>query len=146
MLKLNYCFTILCLALLSANESYGWFGWFCTDDVLESLIKCLLKTDIYEPLEAHGGLKVEIFDQRFECVKEAKCHPKLSDVWDRKIHLVQKFVDCMEKIDGSSIFFMLQGLELEKGLHLVEKRCRKKLAEKLPDDLKHYYLPLLGRK
>ena len=139
----KYPFSILCFALLSANESYGWF--FCTADVLESLISCLLKTNIVEFLEEHGGLIVEMFNRRLECARQAKCHPKLFDTWDRKIWLVQKFFECMEEIHSSSIFGELQGLDLEMGLHMLEKQCREKLADNLPDDVKRYYLPLLGQ-
>ena len=134
----NYSFVILCFALLSANESYGWF--FCPADVLESLIRCLLKTDIVD------GLLLEMFNRRLECARQAKCHPKLFGTWDRKIWLVHKFFVCMEEIHSSSIFYELQGIDLEMGLHMLEKQCRENLAENLPQDLKYYYLPLLGRK
>ena len=84
----NYYFAILCLALLSAKESCG-SRFFCGNEVLESLISCLFKTDINSQLEANG-LSVDVFNQRIECARQAKCNPKLSDIFDRRIQLVRR--------------------------------------------------------
>ena len=141
----NYYFAILCLALLLANESYG-SSFFCPSEVLESLIHCLLRTDINSRLEVHG-LSVYKFNRRLECAKQAKCYLSPLQIWDEKIQLVRQFVECMEEIpdrigivhgvyEGSAILY----------LHVFERQCREKLAKQLPHDLQKYYLPLLGLK
>ena len=133
----NYYFAILCLALLSANESYG-SSFFCPSEVLESLISCLFKTSINSQLEANG-LSVDVFNQRIECARQAKCNPKLSDIFDKKIKLVREFAECMEEISSHPL-----GVYVPIYLHEVELQCREKLANGLPDDLKHYFPFILG--
>ena len=131
----NYYFAILCLALLSSNESYG-SSFFCPSEVLESLIRCLLRTDINSRLEVHG-LSVYKFNRRLECAKQAKCYLSPLQIWDEKIQLVRQFVECMELIPSRTV------LALPIYLHKFEWECREKLANGLPDDLKDYYLPLI---
>ena len=131
----NYYFSILCLALLSANESYG-SSFFCPSEVLESLIRCLLRTDINSRLEVHG-LSVYKFDRRLECAIQAKCYLSPLQIWDKKLQLVRQFVECMELIPFRTV------LALPIYLHKFEWECREKLANGLPDDLKDYYLPLI---
>ena len=136
----KYNFAILCLALLSANESYG-SSFFCPSEILESLISCLFKTGINSQLEANG-LSVDVFNQRIECARQAKCNPKLSDIFDRRIQLVRRFAECMEEIP-SRTFGVYEGYALPIYLHEFELQCRENLANGLPDDLKKYYLPLI---
>ena len=131
----KYNFAILCLALLSANESYG-SSFFCPSEVLESLIRCLLRTDINSRLEVHG-LSIYKFNRRLECAKQAKCVPSPLQIWDRKIHLVWQFVECMEEIRSRN------GYTSPIYLHEFEWQCRDQLANGLPDDLQDYYLPLI---
>ena len=134
---LNYHFVILYSVLLSVNESYG-SSFFCHSKVLESLISCLLDTNINYHLEIHG-LSVDKFNQRLECARQAKCNPKLSDIFDKKIKLVREFAECMEEISSRpyAVFVPIY-------LHEVELQCREKLANGLPDDLKHYFPFILG--
>ena len=110
---LNYHFVILYSVLLSVNESYG-SSFFCHSKVLESLISCLLDTNINYHLEVNG-LTVDVFNQRLECARQAKCIRKIHQILERKIRLVRKFVECMEEIpdrigivhgvyEGSAIF------------------------------------------
>ena len=96
----KYHFPILCLALISANEGYG-SSFFCSNRVVYSLVNCLFKTDITPNLEVHG-LSVDKFNQRLECARQAKCNPKLSDIFDKKIKLVREFAECMEEISSRS--------------------------------------------
>ena len=134
----NFHFVILCFVLLSANESYGWV--FCyKNDVLESLISCLLKRGIDESCEVHG-LQVDEFNRRLECARQAKCTPKPSDIFDRRIRLVRKFVKCMEEISTIENFDFITPLHL----HKLELKCREKLAFHLPSGLEYYLFPLLG--
>ena len=144
----NFHFVILCFVLLSANESYGWV--FCyKNDVLESLISCLVKRGINESLEVHG-LQVDEFNRRLECARQAKCTPKPSDIFDRRIRLVRKFVKCMEEISTIEIFDRshlgkARGIYITSiDLHELEKQCREKLAFHLPSGLEHYFFSLLG--
>ena len=131
----NFHFVILCFVLLSANESYGWV--FCyKNDVLESLISCLLKRGIDESCEVHG-LQVDEFNQRLECARQTKCIRKIHQILERKIRLVRQFVECMELIPSRTV------LALPIYLHKFEWECREKLANGLPDDLQDYYLPLI---
>ena len=109
------------------------------NDVLESLISCLLKTGIDESLEWRG-LHVDEFNQRLECARQAKCSPKFSDIFNRRIQLVRKFVKCMEEISTIENFDFITPLHL----HELELKCREKLAFHLPSGLEHYLFPLLG--
>ena len=136
----KYHFAILCLALLSANEGYG-SSFFCSNRVVYSLVNCLFKTDITPHLEVHG-LSVDKFNQRLECARQAKCNPKLSDIFDRRIQLVRRFAECMEEIPFRT-FGVYEGYALPIYLHEFELQCRENLANGLPDDLKKYYLPLI---
>ena len=134
MMKCILCFIVL----LSTYESYGWV--FCyKNDVLESLISCLLKRGIDESLEWRG-LHVDEFNQRLECARQAKCTPKPSDIFDRRIRLVRKFVKCMEEISTIENFDFITPLHL----HELELKCREKLAFHLPSGLEYYLFPLLG--
>ena len=133
----KYHFAILCLALLSANEGYG-SSFFCSNRVVYSLVNCLFKTDITPHLEVHG-LSVDKFNQRLECARQAKCNPKLSDIFDKKILLVREFAECMEEISSRPL-----AVYVPIYLHEVELQCREKLANGLPDDLKHYFPFILG--
>ena len=144
MMKCILCFIVL----LSTYESYGWV--FCyKNDVLESLISCLLKTGIDESLEWRG-LHVDEFNQRLECARQGKCIPKPSDIFDRRIRLVRKFVKCMEEISTVEIFDrshlgQTSGIYITSvDLHELEKHCREKLAFHLPSGLEHYLFSLLG--
>ena len=130
---------ILCFfVLLFLKESNGLV--FCyKNDVLESLISCLLKRGINETLEVHG-LHVDEFNQRLECAIQAKCIPKPSDIFDRRILLVWKFVKCMEEISTIENFDFVTSLRL----HELELKCREKLAFHLPSGLEYYLFPLLG--
>ena len=126
---------ILCLALLSGKESCG-SRFFCGNEVLKSLINCLLRTDINSRLEVHG-LSIYKFNRRLECAKQAKCYLSPLQIWDEKIQLVRQFVECMELIPSRTV------LALPIYLHKFEWECREKLANGLPDDLQDYYLPLI---
>ena len=139
----NYHFAILCLTLLSVNESYG--GFFCHGEVLESLISCLLNTGINYHLEMHG-LTINVFNQRLECARQAKCIPSLTGILDRKIRLVRQFFECMEEIPNriGIVFGVYEGSAILY-LHVFELQCREKLANQLPYDLQALYLPLLGK-
>ena len=130
---------ILCFfVLLLLKESNGLV--FCyKNDVLESLISCLLKTGIDESLEWRG-LHVDEFNQRLECARQAKCTPKPSDIFNRRIRLVKKFVKCMEEISTIENFDFVTSLRL----HELELKCREKLAFHLPSGLEYYLFPLLG--
>ena len=136
---------ILCfLVLLLINESHGWV--FCyKNDVLESLISCLVKRGINETLELHG-LQIDEFNQRLECARQAKCIPSLTGILDRKIRLVRQFFECMEEIpDHIGIVFGVYEGSAILYLHVFELQCREKLANQLPYDLQALYLPLLGK-
>ena len=137
---INYYFVTLCLAVLSAKESCG-SRFFCGNEVLESLINCLLRTDINSRLEVHG-LSIYKFNRRLECARQAKCLPSPLQIWDKKIHLVWQFIECMEEIP-SRTFGVYEGYALPIYLHEFELQCREKLANGLPDDLKKFYLPLI---
>ena len=139
----KYNFAILCLALLSANESYG-SRFFCPSEVLESLIKCLITTGINYNWEING-LTADVFNDRLKCARQVKCVPSIRDIWDRKRSLVRQFVECMEEI-SERILWVFEGYALQKYLHMFEWQCREKLAKQLPHDLQKYYLPLLGLK
>ena len=132
---INYYFVTLCLAVLSAKESCG-SRFFCGNEVLKSLINCLLRTDINSRLEVHG-LSIYKFNRRLECAKQAKCYLSPLQIWDEKIQLVRQFVECMELIPSRTV------LALPIYLHKFEWECREKLANGLPDDLQDYYLPLI---
>ena len=135
---------ILCFVLLPADESYGWV--FCyKNDVLESLISCLVKRGINESLEVHG-LQVDEFNRRLECARQAKCIPSLTGILDRKIRLVRQFFECMEEIPNriGIVFGVYEGSAILY-LHVFEWQCREKLADQLPHDLQVLYLPLLGK-
>ena len=132
---INYYFVTLCLAVLSAKESCG-SRFFCGNEVLKSLINCLLRTDINSRLEVHG-LSIYKFNRRLECAKQAKCLPSPLQIWDKKIHLVWQFIECMEEIRSRKEY------TLPIYLHEFEWQCRDQLANGLPDDLKDYYLPLV---
>ena len=143
-MKCIVCFFVL----LFLKESNGLV--FCyKNDVLESLISCLLKRGINESCEVHG-LHVDEFNRRLECARQAKCSPKFSDIFDRRIRLVRKFVKCMEKISTIEIFDRshlgkARGIYITSiDLHELEKHCREKIAFHLPSGLEHYFFPLLG--
>ena len=71
---------------------------FCPGHVLETLIKCLLKTNIQPLVEEVHGLELNTFYQRLACAKQADCTPSLWQIGDKEIQTMKNFDDCMTRI------------------------------------------------
>lgn len=114
---------ILCCFVFLFKESYA--GVWCSDGTLESLIMCLLQTNIQPNA---------VLWSRVECAKQARCTPKPWDFFDDNIRSVKDFVECMEDMkpwkDG-------------KVLVMIDYKCRKELATNLPDHFKSYTIMLV---
>ena len=90
-----YTFVILFGVLFSAE--YIDATIFCPGDALESLIKCLLKTNIQPILEV-DGLELNTFYHRLGCAKQTSCTPSFWQIWDKELKIMKNFDECMTRI------------------------------------------------
>ena len=121
------CQVIIILSILlifNKSDSSEELLW-CSDGILESLIECLLASNI-EP-----GI-LSWF--RVACAKKAACTPKPWDFYDENIRIVKNFVECMEDMEPSKEYEQLINIDYQ---------CRKALARNLPVHFKAYYIRLL---
>ena len=92
-------FIIFCCSVFLSREINADF--WCHEDHLESLIKCLLATNIKSPELTHGHIFVEEFARRYQCARDADCTLKPWDIRNSKIRILIQFVECMEDGNGS---------------------------------------------
>ena len=137
-LMLKYHFIFICFHLVF-NPSCADF--WCSDHELETLIQCLLD----QPIKAE--FNYNIFYRRLLCALNKDCTPPPWLILDDSIRLAKNFAECMKDIAN----FMNENQEIiesvpaHRALGMFEEKCRKNLAENLPDHLKLYYNPLLGQ-
>ena len=83
----------------------------------------------------------QLLDHRIECSKEENCLPKPWELFDSKIRLVRSYAECMKKV--ASLHAKLVYMPEILAMLAFEQRCRKDLADNLPEAYKSNYLPLL---
>ena len=140
-------FSILCIMIHLFNQSYAEF--WCSDQIKETLIHCLLEKPIIAAYEYHG-LEYAEFYRRLQCARYANCikKPWDFDIFDDRIEIVKKFAKCMDDVATwleQKRKTTQESVHIHKTLHHFEQQCRSELASKLPDNFKMYYWQLLGK-
>ena len=126
---------ILCCLVFLAKKSFSddsseESGFWCSDGILESLIKCLLQTNI-QPNAVSGVWS------RVLCAQQADCHPKPWNFFDKNIKKVKDFVECMEAVP-KAVDEWYNGTMV-----LIDYKCREQLAQNLPNKFMMYYTSLV---
>ena len=125
-----YSFVILIYLAFVPKQSFALT--LCSRDGLSTLLQCLLE-------EKHFINWSDILDQGIGCSKAGDCIAW--QVWDRKVKLVKNYFECMKKV--ADIKATTWNNPDVMALLALEYKCRKDLADNLPEAYKSNYLPLL---
>ena len=138
MLKCRFIIVAFFHFLFSESTAEFW----CAENQLVSLIECLLDTNIKNPVPWTYD-KIEEFQRRFECAKDADCTPKPWEIFRPKIQTLRNFVECMDDIPTLPEDLKSVG-NVGTSYAIREYRCRKTLTYSLPFDLiRLYHMKLL---
>ena len=104
-------FIILCSVFLSSCVSNAEF--WCSKDLLISLIKCLMKNAQHAFVNPFVHIEaMEAVERRFECAKEVDCTPQNNLILESmEIWILREFVECMEKREESDHLMVKQEYE-----------------------------------